>query len=75
MSRIPRGLSGRQIQSALERAGFVVSRQKGSHIVMVRVDPKARIVVPDHREVRVGTLHQILVDAGLSVDEFLRLLK
>jgi predicted RNA binding protein YcfA (HicA-like mRNA interferase family) len=75
MGRIPRGLSGRQVQSALEKAGFVVTRRKGSHIVMVRAEPKARVVVPDHREVRMGTLHQILADAGLSVDEFLRLLK
>jgi hypothetical protein len=38
------------------------------------MDPRARAVVPDHREVRVGTLHQILLDAGLTIEQFENLL-
>ncbi|MBS1708023.1 MAG: type II toxin-antitoxin system HicA family toxin [Armatimonadetes bacterium] len=74
MAKIPRGLSGREVVSALEKAGFRFSRQKGSHILLFRADPKARVTVPDHREVRVGTLQQILSDAGMTVAEFLALL-
>jgi predicted RNA binding protein YcfA (HicA-like mRNA interferase family) len=43
-------------------------------MILYRQDPKARVVVPDHREVRIGTLQQILQDAGISVEAFLKLL-
>jgi predicted RNA binding protein YcfA (HicA-like mRNA interferase family) len=55
---------------ALERAGFVFRRQTGSHMILRRGDPYARVVVPDHRQVRQGTLRRIIADAGLTVDEF-----
>jgi predicted RNA binding protein YcfA (HicA-like mRNA interferase family) len=48
MSRLP-VISGRECVAALERAGFSVRRQTGSHIVMRRDDPFAQTVVPDHR--------------------------
>jgi predicted RNA binding protein YcfA (HicA-like mRNA interferase family) len=38
-------------------------------------DPYARVVVPDHTEVRQGTLRRIIADAGLTVDQFLGLLR
>jgi len=49
--------------------GFEVVRQKGSHIVM-RKDGRG-CVVPNHREVKVGTLTGVLKQAAISVDEFL----
>lgn len=74
MAKLPTDLSGRQIRAALQRAGFVFHRQRGSHMVLRRDDPPARIVVPDHRQIRKGTLRSILHDAGLSVEAFLELL-
>ena len=74
MAKLPRDLSGQQVRRALESAGFVFKRQRGSHMVLRRDDPAARVVVPDHSDVRIGTLRQIIHDAGLSVDEFVRLL-
>lgn len=41
---------------------------------MRRDQPAARVTVPDHREVRVGTLAQIFRDAGIDTDTFLKLL-
>lgn len=72
--KLPRDLSGRNVISALQRAGFVVRRQRGSHVVMRRSDPFAQVTVPDHRRIDTGTLDVILEGAGLSVQEFLRLL-
>ena len=72
--KIPTDLSGREVRSALERAGFVFRRQKGSYMVLRRDDPYARVIVPDHKQVRQGTLRRILAEAGLSVDQFLQLL-
>lgn len=75
MSKLPADLGGREVRAALERAGFFLSRQKGSHMVMRRENPFARTIVPNHQRVRVGTLRKILNEAGLSLEEFLALLR
>jgi predicted RNA binding protein YcfA (HicA-like mRNA interferase family) len=73
MSKLPR-ISGRECVKALERASFYFKRQAGSHIILRRDDPFAQVVVPDHKELDRGTLRAIIRHAGLSVDEFVRLL-
>lgn len=62
-------VSGAEVVRALERLGFVVARQRGSHIVMRR--GSMGCVVPNHREVKVGTLVGLLKQAGVSPDEFI----
>jgi predicted RNA binding protein YcfA (HicA-like mRNA interferase family) len=74
MPKLPTDLSGREVRTALERAGFIFRRQKGSHIILRRNQPYARAVVPDHKQIRPGTLRSIITDAGLTMDEFMRLL-
>jgi predicted RNA binding protein YcfA (HicA-like mRNA interferase family) len=74
LAKLPTDLSGQEVRAALERAGFVFRRQKSSHIILRRENPYARAIVPDHKQVRVGTLRRIIADAGLSLEEFLRLL-
>lgn len=54
--------------------GFYLKRQEGSHMILRRDDPFAQVVVPDHRELDRGTLRAIIRQAGLSVDEFVKLL-
>ena len=61
-------VSGTDAISALERLGFVVVRQRGSHIVLRR--GAVGCVVPNHRELKTGTLSGVLKQAGVSVDEF-----
>jgi predicted RNA binding protein YcfA (HicA-like mRNA interferase family) len=68
------GLSGRDCVKALEKAGFKVRRQHGSHIILRRDNPFAQTVIPDHDELDRGTLRAIIRQSGLSVEEFLRLL-
>ena len=75
MSKLPRSLSGKEVVKALERAGFYVKRQKGSHIVLRRDNPFAQVVVPDHKSIDTGTLASILDGADLSVEEFIKLIK
>ena len=74
MARLPTDLSGREVKAALERAGFVFRRQTGSHMILRREEPYARAVIPDHKQVRSGTLRRIIADAGLSVEQFMDLL-
>ena len=75
MAKLPTDLSGREVRAALERAGFAFRRQTGSHMILRRDEPYARAVIPDHKQVRTGTLRRIIADAGLSVEEFMHLLR
>ena len=74
MTKLPRGLSGREVVKALEKAGFDIKRQKGSHIILRKDSPFAQVVVPDHKSIDTGTLSSILNGADLSVEEFVKLL-
>jgi predicted RNA binding protein YcfA (HicA-like mRNA interferase family) len=74
--RLP-SLKAREVMRALERAGFVHVRSRGSHRIFEHPDyPARRTVVSDHRgkDVPRGTLRDIIDQAGLTVDEFLDLL-
>ena len=73
MSFLPR-ISGRECIAALQKGGFSVLRQSGSHVVLKRDSPFAQLVVPDHKELDTGTLRAIIRQSGLSIDEFLKLL-
>jgi predicted RNA binding protein YcfA (HicA-like mRNA interferase family) len=74
LTRLPRGLSGRKVRRALERAGFYLKRQKGSHMIFRRDQPFAQVVVPAHDQIDTGTLSAIVDSAGLTVQQFLDLL-
>lgn len=71
MPKLPR-VSGAQAIRALGRLGFAVVRQSGSHIIL-RNGPVG-CVVPNHKELKVGTLAGILRQAGVSTGDFLRAL-
>ena len=71
--KLPTDISGQELVAVLVRVGFVVNRQRGSHIVLRRGNPYARVVVPDHKQVRPGTLRQILNEAGMTVERLLEL--
>ncbi|MBA2435842.1 MAG: type II toxin-antitoxin system HicA family toxin [Chthoniobacterales bacterium] len=68
MPKLPR-VSGAEAVRILERLGFAVVRQRGSHIVMRRA--ASGCVVPNHRELKLGTLAGVLRQAGVSAEEFL----
>ncbi len=74
MSRLP-GLSWQQVVAALKRTGFVLDRQKGSHMVYYHAETNQTVVVPRHRIIKAGTLREILREANLSREEFSRLLR
>jgi predicted RNA binding protein YcfA (HicA-like mRNA interferase family) len=65
-------VSGKAVIRALERLGFVQTRQRGSHVVLKKM-PEAVIgcVVPLHHELAVGTLRGILKQGGVSPQDFL----
>lgn len=73
MSKLP-VIAGAECVKALEQIGFVVDRQRGSHIILVREDPRTTVSVPNHKELDRGTLRTIIQQISLSVDEFIALL-
>ena len=68
-------LSGEDVIKALSRMGYVVDHQTGSHIILRHEKlPHRRITVPDHREIARGTLRAIIRQAGLTSEEFIKML-
>jgi len=67
-----RVLSGKQVCSILAKHGFTVVRQRGSHIVMQKKlsDDTVTVPVPDHDEIKQGTLRSIIRQSGLNKKEF-----
>ena len=70
-------LSAREALKALNSIGFQISRQSGSHIILVKfVDGKKfTVVVPRHDEIAKGTFLSIIAQSGLTKEEFLKLLE
>lgn len=68
MPKLPH-ISGREAVRALEKLGFEVTRQRGSHIVMRR--GMDGCVVPNHKEIKTGTLSGVLKQAGVSAEAFI----
>ena len=67
--KLPRDLSGSAVVKALERRGFTVARQTGSHVRLVQGD--RRVTVPLHRSLAVGTLQSILRQADVTIEALL----
>lgn len=65
-------LSGKQVCSILASHGFIEVRQRGSHIVMQLKLPDTTITVPipNHDELRIGTLQSIIRQSGVPRSEF-----
>jgi predicted RNA binding protein YcfA (HicA-like mRNA interferase family) len=73
MSRLP-NISGKKAVKAFKKAGWIISRQKSSHIIMTKSDSIVILSVPLHDELDRGTLRGLIGLAGLTVEEFLELL-
>lgn len=74
MTRRQPVVSGAELIRALERDGWNVVRQRGSHVRLKKAGRRNALVVPLHKEIRKGTLAGILRDAGLTADELRALL-
>ncbi len=64
-------LSGQEVVRIFVALGWIVARQRGSHIVMIKEGQLATLSVPDHKELARGTLRSLLRAANLTIDEFL----
>ena len=67
-------ISGADAVRAFEKGGWRQDRQRGSHIILLKVGHPASLSVPQHRELAPGTLRSLIRNAGMTVDEFVALL-
>ena len=72
MSKLP-VISGKRVIKALEKIGYYVRDQAGSHIHL-RHPIKRPLTIPNHKEIARGTLRAIIRDAELTVEELMGLL-
>ena len=73
MPQIP-SYKPRELIKKFEKAGYIVDRQKGSHIILYHPEGGNRLTIPLHvREMPKGTLLSIIKQAGLTRKEFLKL--
>lgn len=74
MQKLPR-LSGREVIKILSKTGFMPVRQKGSHVILKKETESGvkALVVPLHSEIDRGTLLEIIRQAGLKREEFLKI--
>ncbi len=67
-----RVLSGAEVCEILTKHGFVQVRQRGSHIVMQKLEAGRTVTVPvpNHPELRMGTLRSIIRQSGVPKSAF-----
>ena len=75
MIKLP-AVSGKEAVRKFKKIGYIVTRQKGSHVRMgsVNNNPSQKsFTVPLHKTLKAGLLHQLIKDAGLTIEEFILL--
>ncbi|MCG2712829.1 MAG: type II toxin-antitoxin system HicA family toxin [Candidatus Omnitrophica bacterium] len=76
MSKLPH-VRGKEVIRVLQKHGFFIKRQSGSHVIMRhQTDLNRRCIIPLHssQTIKPGTLYSILKGAGISIEEFVKLL-
>lgn len=75
MSKVP-SLSYTKVLAALERDGWVIVRQRGSHIRLEKITASEilKLTVPAHRPIKRTTLAKILKQARIDIERFVELL-
>ncbi len=71
MPKVPQ-VSGQEAVKALQKLGFVIDRQKGSHLILKKLSPDGTLgcVIPMHREIAAGTLRSALKMAKVEIETF-----
>ncbi|MFN2453313.1 MAG: type II toxin-antitoxin system HicA family toxin [Pyrinomonadaceae bacterium] len=67
-------ISGKETVKAFQKAGWQTVGQVGSHLVMTKSGIRVNLSIPQHKELSIGTLRALIRNAGLTVEDFLKLL-
>ena len=68
-------ISGKKLRKVLNQIGYSVDHQTGCHIILRNENPPhRRLTIPNHKVIAKGTLRAIIRQAGLTLEEFQKLL-
>lgn len=67
-------ISGRDAIRGFERDGWVIARQKGSHVILTKPGVPVNLSIPNHKQLDRGLLRSQIRKAGLTVEQFIALL-
>jgi len=71
---VSRTFSGREVVKALRRIGYVVDHQRGSHIFLHNLEKNISVIVPNHKELKKGTLNSIFKKVGITIKDLNKLI-
>lgn len=74
MARLP-VVSGREAVRFFAKVGWAEKRREGSHMILGKPGVPVVLSIPDHKELDKGLLRDQIRKAGLTVEEFVRLMK
>ena len=66
--------SGKRVVKALRRIGYIVDHQRGDHVFMHNLEKNLSVIVPLHKEIKKGTLNNIIKKVGITIDELKKLI-
>jgi len=67
-------LTPKEVIKVFQKLGWEIARQKGSHIIMTRAGHISTLSIPNHNEVARGTLRSLISKAGLTTEDFVKML-
>lgn len=62
--------SGKEAVKRFVKSGWTIDRQVGSHIMLVKEDYPYTLSIPQHKKLGIGILRKLIIQAGLSIEEF-----
>ena len=63
----------KEVIRALKKLGYSELRKTGDHIIMQKKNPKITVSIPNHSQIKKGTLNNIIKKVGLTIDELKKL--
>ena len=69
MPKLPRDCGAKRLTALLKQYGYVVTRQRGSHIRLWSEEHEHSITVPDHEPIKLGTLSAILAEVATVLNK------
>jgi predicted RNA binding protein YcfA (HicA-like mRNA interferase family) len=71
---VSKTFSGKRVVKALRRIGYIVDHQRGDHVFMHNLEKNLSVIVPLHKEIKKGTLNNIIKKVGITIDELKELI-
>ena len=69
MSR-PKLCSGAEAVRKFQKNGWVVDRQKGSHVMMIKAGYTYTLSIPQHKELGIGLIRKLIKQAAMTIEQF-----